>query len=123
MSAAVCDLCALPVGSLWAIVVNLLAIQAGVSTDPQSLMNGAKCIECNIPPGALIPIMVSLLAQQVAGGGGATATNIIIGAALVPVTPPTTTTSPAIYYSDTANPTLAVWSVANQAWVVLIVGS
>jgi hypothetical protein len=123
MSSAVCDLCKLPQGALLAIIVNQLAIQNGVSTDPQTLYNNARCIETFIPPGALLAVVVSLLAGGSGGGGGAVATNIIIGAALTPVTPPSPATSPAIYYSDTANPTLAVWSVANQAWVVLIVGS
>lgn len=124
MNAAVCDLCKLPVGTLLPILVYLYAVNAGVSTDPQSLMTAARCIECNIPTGALLPILVYLAAQSASGGGGTGA--VLFGAGLDPNVAgvkPTNTAAGAMYYSDTANPGIWTWSVANQAWVNIIAGS
>ena len=53
-----------------AVMIYLLAQIAGVSTDPTSLMDNAKCIDAVIPKGMRDAVIVSLLCS-IANADGA----------------------------------------------------
>jgi hypothetical protein len=67
-SAKCLDSC-LPVGMRDAVLIYVLAVNAGVSTDPQSLLNGALQIDCCVPVGMRQAIIAQLLCAIAAKAG------------------------------------------------------
>lgn len=58
-----CLECGIPRGMQWAVLIYLAAVKAGASTNPQSLMDNAKCYTC-IPPGMRMAVLISLACQM-----------------------------------------------------------
>lgn len=59
---ASCFSCQIPTGQQLPVLISLLAEQAGVPTDAQTLMNNARCLDC-IPAGVQRQVMIYLLGQ------------------------------------------------------------
>lgn len=102
----------IPPGMQLPILISLFAQLAGVSADPQTLIDGAQCIACGIPPGMQVAVLISLLSQAVSGGGLA---GVTCSAASDPVDPPTGTCG-IFYRKDTG----ATWIWDGAAWKSVI---
>jgi len=76
----------LPLGFQLPVLISIFARLAGVSADPQSLINGALCIQQCVPQGMMMPVLISLAEQIVAGGGGGSGTCLSrsVGPPVVP---------------------------------------
>lgn len=64
------DLC-IPDGQKLAVIIYLLAVQAGVSADPSTLVANAACIDNCIPDGFKPAVIIDLL-NTIAANGAAT---------------------------------------------------
>jgi hypothetical protein len=69
VEAAKCLDSCLPVGLRDAVLIYVLAVNAGVSTEPQSLINAANEIDCCTPKGMRDAIISQLLCSLAAKAG------------------------------------------------------
>ena len=61
--------CCVPAGVRDAVLIYVLAVNAGVSTDPQNLINAANQIDCCVPQGLRQAVIASLLCSIAAKAG------------------------------------------------------
>jgi len=69
MNNARCIESCVPEGMQLAVLINLFAQIAGMSTDPNTLMQAARCMTC-IPEGDRMGVLIYLADQIAQGGGG-----------------------------------------------------
>lgn len=113
ISDALCVEQCVPTGFVWPVLISLFAKIAGVSADPNTLIEGAKCIQSCVPAGFQVPILISLAQQIVAGGGGGGSGTCLSRSVGPPVVP--STCSVAINIDDSGN--WSWWDSVSAKWI------
>lgn len=105
--------CGLSNIELLRIVAYTTAVNAGMSTDPQTLVTAAKCY-CGLSNVELLRI----IAQNTSTGGGTGNAPVVYTTdPNVEGLTPTNTSAPAVAYSADGSGAVYGWSVASQLWV------
>lgn len=110
----------IPDGMKLAVLINVFARLANMSTDPTTLMAGARCLDRCLPDGISprlgVLIYVACNITGGAGGGG----QILTYTTTDPTTDgvfPADQTQPAIAYGIGATQTVFTWDTVNHVWL------
>lgn len=113
-----CNTC-IPAGYVPYVVLLKLILAANglpVSTDPDVLLNQARCLISCIPPGLVGSVIASVSGEGGGGEGGACCNS---DGAVDPVAAPTDPTVTNLY-TNTATGTLWVWPAGGAAWAQIV---